>query len=72
VAHANREYIECAQTYLLDGRQHVLVAVGDTIYDFLIVLEKNPSPKEPVPVIQTKRTRGDHERMWNGGHGENI
>jgi alcohol dehydrogenase (cytochrome c) len=24
------------QTYLLDGRQHVLVAVGDTLYDFLM------------------------------------
>jgi alcohol dehydrogenase (cytochrome c) len=24
------------QTYLLDGHQHVLVAVGDTLYDFLI------------------------------------
>jgi alcohol dehydrogenase (cytochrome c) len=24
------------QTYLLDGKQHVLVAVGDTLYDFLM------------------------------------
>ena len=24
------------QTYLLDGRQHVLVAVGDTLYAFAI------------------------------------
>jgi alcohol dehydrogenase (cytochrome c) len=24
------------QTYMLDGRQHVLAAVGDTIYDFVM------------------------------------
>ena len=24
------------QTYLIDGRQHVLVAVGDTVYAFAL------------------------------------
>jgi alcohol dehydrogenase (cytochrome c) len=24
------------QTYLLDGKQHVVVAVGDAIYDFVL------------------------------------
>ncbi len=27
------------QTYMLDGTQHVLVAVGDTLYAFVLVLE---------------------------------
>ena len=34
VAHAHRQHLERAQTYLVDGRQHVLVAVGDTLYAF--------------------------------------
>ena len=58
--------INAPQTYMVDGRQYVLVAVGDTLYAFSLSLTARANPRRAVPGPREHRDKSATESRRHG------